>query len=107
MIGSADLPQVIHYSNENYLLGFSTLDDIVAGNDEGLSLILEDTLSKRQEIPFMAIENEGSTERINGMYRYILRLYSHLINSQKALLTLIDIQVFFDILVPDGETPDE
>ncbi|CAI2196867.1 12340_t:CDS:2, partial [Funneliformis geosporum] len=58
-------------------------------------------------IPFMAIENEGSTERINGTYRYVLRLYSRLINGQKALVTLIDIQVFFDILVPDGKTLDE
>ncbi|CAI2202025.1 6735_t:CDS:1, partial [Funneliformis geosporum] len=81
--------------------------DIVAGNDEGLTTILENTLSKRQDIPFMAIENEGLTERINGTYRYILRFYDRLINGQKALVTLIDIQVFFDILVPDGETPDE
>ncbi|CAI2192640.1 7082_t:CDS:2, partial [Funneliformis geosporum] len=64
-------------------------------------------LSKRQSIPFMAIENEGSTERINGTYRYVLRLYGRLINGQKALVTLMDIQVFFDILVPDGETPDK
>ncbi|CAI2187090.1 13490_t:CDS:2, partial [Funneliformis geosporum] len=58
-------------------------------------------------IPFMAIENEGSTERINGTYCYVLRLYGRLINGQKALVTLMDIQVFFDILVPDGETPDK
>ncbi|CAI2189406.1 5225_t:CDS:2 [Funneliformis geosporum] len=55
----------------------------------------------------MAIENEGSTEKINGTYCYILHLYGHLINDQKALVTLIDIQVFFDILVPDNESPDE
>ena len=55
----------------------------------------------------MAIKNEGSTERINGTYRYVLRLYGHLINGQKALVTLVGIQVFFDILVPDRETPDE
>ncbi|CAI2192158.1 10183_t:CDS:2, partial [Funneliformis geosporum] len=58
-------------------------------------------------IPSMAIENEGSTERINKTYRYILRLYSCLINGQKALVILKEIRVFFDILVLDGETPDE
>ncbi|PKK58786.1 hypothetical protein RhiirC2_795765 [Rhizophagus irregularis] len=99
--------QVIRYSGEKYLSGIPTLDDIVAGNDEGLTTILEDALSKQQEIPFMAIENEGSTERINGTYRYVLRLYGHLINGQKALVSLTGIQVFFDILISDGETPDE
>ncbi|CAI2193971.1 15888_t:CDS:1, partial [Funneliformis geosporum] len=78
-----------------------------ARNDKGLSSILEDALSKQQDIPFMAIENEESTKRINRTYHYILRFYSHLINSQKVLVTLIDIQVFFDILVLDKETPDE
>ena len=99
--------QVICYSGEKYLSGIPTLDDIVAGNDEGLSPILEDALSKRQDIPFMAIENEGSTEKINGIYCYVLRLYGRLINGQKALVTLKGIWVFFDILVPNGESPDE
>ncbi|GES88269.1 ribonuclease H-like domain-containing protein [Rhizophagus clarus] len=98
---------VIHYSGEKYLSGLSTLDDIVAENDEGLTTILEDTLSKQQDIPFMTIKNERSTERINETYRYVLRLYGHLINGQKALVTLMGIQVFFDIFVPDEETPDE
>ncbi|CAI2201631.1 16248_t:CDS:1, partial [Funneliformis geosporum] len=73
----------------------------------GLTPILENALSKRQDIPFMTIENEGSTERINGTYRYVLHLYGRLINGQKALVTLKDIRVFFDILVPDDESPDE
>ncbi|CAI2188825.1 1646_t:CDS:1, partial [Funneliformis geosporum] len=81
--------------------------DIVVRNDEKLTLILENALSKRQEIPFMAIENKGFTERINGMYHYVLHLYGRLINGQKVLVTLINIQVFFDILIPDGETPDK
>ncbi|CAI2197721.1 6420_t:CDS:1, partial [Funneliformis geosporum] len=78
-----------------------------AGNDEGLTSNLNDALSSCEKIPFMAIENEGSTERINRTYRYLLHLYGRLINGQKALVTLIDIQVFFDILIPDGEIPDE
>ena len=83
--------QVIRYSGEKYLSGLPTLGDIVAGNDEGLTTILEDALSKQQVIPFMAIKNERSTERINGTYRYVLRLYGRLINGQKALVTLIGI----------------
>src|SRR3989337_348423 len=90
--------QVIRYSGEKYLLGIPTLDEIVAGNDEGLTSILNDALSNCEKIPFMAIDSEGSTEKIKGMYRYVLRLYGRLINGQKALVTLIGIQVFFDIL---------
>ncbi|CAI2165124.1 14543_t:CDS:1, partial [Funneliformis geosporum] len=55
----------------------------------------------------MTIKNEGSTKRINRTYCYILHLYNHLINGQKTLVTLINIQVFFDVLVLDGETSDE
>src|SRR3954471_23902148 len=72
--------QVICYSGEKYLTGISIQDDIVVKNDERLTAILVDTLSNCQEIPFMAIDNEGSSEKINGKYCYVLRLYSSLIN---------------------------
>ncbi len=99
--------QVIRYSSEKYLSSIPTLDDIVAENDEELIAILDDALSSCQKIPFMTIDSEGSSEKIKGMYRYVLRLYGRLINGQMALVTLIGIQVFFDILIPDGETSDE
>jgi hypothetical protein len=103
--------QVIRYSGEKYLSGIPTRDDIVAENDDpegsGLTAILEDALSSYQEIPFMAIDNEGSSEKINGKYCYVLRLYGSLINGQKAVVTLLGIRVFFDVLVPDGESPDD
>ncbi|RIB04471.1 hypothetical protein C2G38_2222263 [Gigaspora rosea] len=100
--------QLIRYSGEKYLMNFPTLDEIVRKNDdEGLSAILENEIANNCNIPFMAIENEGSTEKINGTYRYVLRLYGHLINGEKVLVTLIGIRVFFDILVPDGESSNE
>ncbi|CAG8755774.1 21997_t:CDS:2, partial [Dentiscutata erythropus] len=100
--------QLIRYSGKKYLTNFPTLDEIVRENgDEGLSAILENEIANYRDIPFMAIENEGLTEKINGTYHYVLHLYGRLINGQKALVTLIGIQIFFDIRVPDGETPDE
>ena len=39
--------QVIRYSDEKYLSGISTLDDIVVRNDEGLMTILKDALFKQ------------------------------------------------------------
>ncbi|CAG8839648.1 15559_t:CDS:1, partial [Racocetra persica] len=60
--------------------------EIVRKNDnEGLSAILENEIANNCNILFMAIENKGSTEKINETYRYILHLYGHLINDQKAL----------------------
>jgi hypothetical protein len=100
--------QVIRYSGEKYLTGIPTLDDIVAENDDlGLTAILENALPNCQEIPFMAIDSEGSSEKIEGKYCYVLRLYSSLINGQKAVVTLLGIRVFFDVRVPDGESPVE
>ena len=99
--------QVIRYSSEKFLSDLLTLDDIVAGNDERLISILNDALSNCEKIPFMAIDSEGATKKIKEIYRYILRLYGHLINGQKALVTLVSIQVFFDILVSDREILDE
>src|SRR4051794_425005 len=55
----------------------------------------------------MTIDHEGSSEKINGKYCYVLRLYGSLINGQKAVITLLGIQVFFDVLVLNGESPDD
>jgi len=99
--------QVIRYSGKKYLLGIPTRDNIIAENGEGLTVILENTLFNCQEIPFMATDNEGSSQKINGKYCYVLQLYGSLINGQKAVVTFLGIRVFFDIRMPDGESPDE
>ncbi len=59
-----------------------------------------------EDIPFMAIDIEESTEFINSKARYILRLYGPLINGQKAVVSIMGIQVFFDILIPDEKSID-
>ncbi|GBC01663.1 hypothetical protein RclHR1_42860001 [Rhizophagus clarus] len=99
--------QVIHYSSANYLNGIPTQDDIVAENDGGLTAILDNALSNYQEIPFMAVDFGGSSEKIGEKNRYVLRLYGSLINGQKAVVTLIGIRVFFDIRVPEKESVDD
>ncbi|RGB22354.1 hypothetical protein C1646_776219 [Rhizophagus diaphanus] len=99
--------QVIRYSSENYLNGIPTQDDIVAKNDEGLTAILDNALSNYQKIPFMAVDFGGSSEKIGVKNRYILHLYSSLINGQKAVVTLIGIWVFFDIHISEEESVDD
>ncbi|CAG8824117.1 14136_t:CDS:1, partial [Racocetra persica] len=48
--------QVIRYSGKNYLMGIPTYNNLVTENNEGLMAILEDALSKHQDILFMAID---------------------------------------------------
>src|SRR6266540_7035566 len=98
--------QMIRYFSEDYLNCILSRDDIVVENDEGLTTILEDALSKQQDIPFMAIDIEESTEFINGKAHYVLRLYGPLINGQKAVVSIMGIRVFFDILISDKESID-
>ena len=57
------LQYLFHYFGGDYL-GIPTRNDIVAENDEGLTAILDDALSSCQKIPFMAIDSEGSSEKI-------------------------------------------
>ncbi|RIB01986.1 hypothetical protein C2G38_2229117 [Gigaspora rosea] len=83
--------QLIRYSSENYLTRLPTRDNIVAKNNESLSVILNNTLAKRKEFPFMAVDFEGSSEKIGEKNHYILRLYGFLINGQKAVVTLANL----------------
>ncbi|CAG8850190.1 29454_t:CDS:1, partial [Racocetra persica] len=82
-------------------------DNIVAENDEGLSAILNNALTRQEDISFMAIDFEGLSEKIGEKNHYVLHLYGSLINGQKAVVTLTGIQIFFDILVSDKEIIDE
>src|SRR2546423_3130677 len=103
---NTDSEKVIRYSGENYLKGIPTRNEIVAENNEGLTEILNNILAERWEVPFMAVDFEGSSEKIGAKHHYVLRLYGSLINGQKAVVILLGIQVFFDVLVPDKESTD-
>ncbi|CAG8815891.1 9225_t:CDS:1, partial [Dentiscutata erythropus] len=78
-----------------------------AENDESLSAILNNALTRQEDIPFMAVDFEGSSEKIGEKNHYILHLYGSLINGQKAVVILTGIQIFFDILVSDKEIIDK
>ncbi len=83
--------QVIHYSDENYLNNILTRNNIIVKNNVELTIILNDILSSCQEILFIIIDNEESSEKINEKYHYILCLYSSFINGQKVLVILFGI----------------
>jgi hypothetical protein len=94
--------QVIRYSGTNYLIGIPTRDELVVRNDEGLTPTLNDKIANHRDIPFMPVNIEEAKEYINNILHYILRLYGYLVNSQKAVVTITGIKVFFDIRVPDN-----
>ncbi|PKK56723.1 hypothetical protein RhiirC2_799415 [Rhizophagus irregularis] len=50
----------------------------------------------------MSVDIEEAKEYINKTPHYILRLYGYLVNSQKAVVTITGIKVFFDIHVPNN-----
>ncbi|CAI2171248.1 1208_t:CDS:2, partial [Funneliformis geosporum] len=50
---------------------------------------------------------KASSEKIGKKNHYILHLYGSLINGQKAVVTLIGLQIFFDILILDKESIDD
>jgi hypothetical protein len=99
--------KVIHYSGENYLKGIPTCNEIVAENNaERLTDILEDALAEHWEIPFIAVDIEGASEKIGGKSHYVLHLYGFLFNTQKIVVTLLGIRVFFNIVVLEKKSAD-
>ncbi|CAG8613734.1 6812_t:CDS:2, partial [Dentiscutata heterogama] len=50
---------LLRYFGGDYLTGLPTRDNIVAENDEGLSAILNNALTRREDIPFMAVNFEA------------------------------------------------
>ena len=50
----------------------------------------------------MSVDIEEAKEYINKILYYVLHLYGYLVNSQKAVVTITGIKVFFDICVPNN-----
>ncbi|EXX60350.1 ribonuclease H-like domain-containing protein [Rhizophagus irregularis DAOM 181602=DAOM 197198] len=96
------LGQVIRYGGENYLAGFSTRNKLAMRNDEGSTLTLKVEIANRRDIPFVSYDIEEAKENVNKIPHYVLRIYGHLVNGQKAVVTITSIKIFFDIRVPEN-----
>ncbi|GES80527.1 ribonuclease H-like domain-containing protein [Rhizophagus clarus] len=57
--------QVIRYSNEDYLVGIPSRDELAMRNDEDSTSILKDEIANYQDIPFMPVDIEEAKEYIN------------------------------------------
>ena len=100
---SANNAQVIRYGGGETLAGIPTRNDIISESDNELTTILQQNLSDKQPIYFMPNDVSDATEYINGVSTYILRIYSTLINGQKAKVDITGIKPFFDVAMSDNK----
>uniref|UniRef100_U9T2S4 DNA-directed DNA polymerase n=1 Tax=Rhizophagus irregularis (strain DAOM 181602 / DAOM 197198 / MUCL 43194) TaxID=747089 RepID=U9T2S4_RHIID len=89
---------------ESYLAGISTRNKLAMRNDEGSTSTLKVEIANHRDIPFVSYDIEEAKEYINKIPHYVLRIYGHLINGQKAVVTITGIKVFFDIRVPENSS---
>ena len=66
-----------------------------------MSDILQQCLSNKQPVYFIPTSVSDKAEYINGMFTYILRVSGCLINGQKAVVNIMGIRPFFDVIVPE------
>src|SRR6185369_14640722 len=95
--------QLERYGGGETLSGIPTRNDIISECDNGLTAILQQSLSNNQPIYFMPNNVSDTTEYVKNVSTYILCIYGTLINGQNARVAIIGIKPFFDILVPDNE----
>ncbi|CAI2201207.1 4253_t:CDS:2, partial [Funneliformis geosporum] len=67
----------------------------------GMTTILQQSLSGKQPIHFIPTEVSDDTKYIKGVSSYILRIAGTLINGQKAIVNITGIKPFFDVVVPE------
>src|SRR3954468_11298145 len=92
---------LVYYNNAGTLVGIPPRNDIVAEFDNGMTTILQQSLSGKQPMHFMPTEVSDDTKYVNGLSTYILRITGSSINGQKAVVNITGIRSFFDIEVPE------
>src|ERR1044072_7861985 len=97
-----DQGTLAHYDSAGPLTGIPSHNEIVAEYGNGMTAILQQSLSSKQPIHFMPTEVSNDTsEYVNGISSYILHITGTLINGQKAVVKITGIKPFFDVEVPE------
>ncbi|CAB4495837.1 unnamed protein product [Rhizophagus irregularis] len=92
----------LRYDGAGHLAGVPSRNEIVAEYDNGMTAILQQSLFDKQPIHFMPTEvSDDTSEYVNGISSYILRITGTLINGQKAVVKITGIKPFFDVEVPE------
>ena len=89
------------YDGTGLITGVLSCNDIVSEFDNGMTNVLQQRLSDKQPIHFMPTAVSDEAEYINGVSNYILRVSGCLINGQKAIVNVMGIKPFFDVVVPE------
>src|SRR6266480_6022483 len=94
------------YDSTGPLAGVLSRNDIVTEFNNEMIAILQQSLSGKQPIHFMPTEvSDDTSEYVNGISSYILRITGTLINGQKAVVKITGIRPFFDAEVPENYSP--
>jgi len=96
---------LVYYNNAEFLASIPSRNEIIAEYDNGMTAILQQSLSGKQPIHFMPTEVSDDTKYINRVSTYILRITGSLINGQKAVVNITGIRPFFDAEVPENYSP--
>ena len=91
----------LRYDGAGPLTSVPSRNDIVSEFDNGMTAVLQQRLSDKQPIHFMPTAVSDEAEYINGVSTYILRITGCLINGQKAIVNVMGIKPFFDVVVPE------
>src|ERR1043165_6097669 len=79
----------LRYDGAGSLTGIPSRNEIVVEYDNGMTAILQQSLSDKQPIHFMPTEvSDDTSEYVNSVSSYILRIIGTLINGQKAVVKL-------------------
>ncbi|RIA92509.1 hypothetical protein C1645_820651 [Glomus cerebriforme] len=78
----------LRYDDVSPLAGVPSCNEIIAEYDNGMTAILQQSLSGKQPIHFMSTEVSDDTKYINGVSTYILCITGSLINGQKAVVNI-------------------
>lgn len=91
----------------NYL-GVSSLDELPTRDSFiNKKIDCQGAISRGEPILFMPINFKEIHETIKGKYSYNILYYGAFSNGQKASIVLTDIDVYFEIKVPEGENLDD
>ena len=100
-----DRGTLARYDGAEFLVSIPSRNEIIAEYDNGMTAILQQSLSGKQPIHFMPTEVSDDTKYINRVSTYILRITGSLINGQKAVVNITGIRPFFDAEVPENYSP--